>query len=167
MGCGYFASELEFFLNLTKRIMPLFQWWYTDIALYEEQDGYKTDWRLQRTRIRTNLTAEGIIKPKWKHELSLFHAVSNLYPDALYQYRPEWLKRQSLDLYIPSLQTGIEYQGIQHYHPVGFFGGEEALAQRKELDEQKKQLCSENNVHLIEWPYDLEPTDENIIKMLI
>jgi hypothetical protein len=159
---GYFSSELEFFLSLTRTIMPFFQWWYTDLALYEEKDGYRTDWRLARTKIRTKLTADGIIRPKWKHELSLFHAVRKKYPDTLYQHRPAWLGRQSLDLYIPSLETAIEYQGIQHFHPVDFFGGEEALLARQELDNQKRRLCEENNVRLIEWPYDLEPVDRNI-----
>ena len=159
---GYFSSELELFLNLTTVIMPLFHWWYEDIALYEERDGFRTDWRMERTKIRTKLTAEGIIKPKWKHELSLFRVVKELYPDTLYQYRPEWLGLQSLDLYIPSIQTGIEYQGIQHYFPVSFFGGEEALAQRQELDKIKKQLCVNNGVRLIEWPYSTEPTAENV-----
>ena len=162
LKCGYFSSELEFFRNLTEIIMPLFQWWYTDLLLYEEQDGIKTDWRLERTKIRTKLTAEGTIKPKWKHELSLFHLVKKLYPDTLYQYRPEWLGRQSLDIFIPSLRTAIEYQGIQHYIPVEFFGGDEALQQRQELDRVKKQLCKENNIQLIEWPYSLDPTEENI-----
>lgn len=162
----YFGSELEFFWNLTQVIMPLFQWWYTDLALYEEKDGFRTDWRLERTKIRTRLTAEGVIKPKWKHELSLFHAVRELYPDVLYQYRPDWLGRQSLDMYIPSLRTAIEYQGIQHYLPVDFFGGEEALAQRQDLDAVKKQLCGENEVRLIEWPYSLEPTAKNVREVL-
>ena len=80
----------------------------------------------------------------------------------LTKYRPEWLGLQSLDLYIPSIQTGIEYQGIQHYFPVSFFGGEEALAQRQELDKIKKQLCVNNGVRLIEWPYSTEPTAENV-----
>lgn len=166
LECGYFSSELEFFLCLTKEIMPLFQWWYTDLALYEEKDGYRTNWRLARTRIRTDLTADGVIRPKWKHELSLFHAVRRRHPDTLYQYRPDWLGRQSLDLYVPSLRTAIEYQGVQHYIPVEFFGGEEALAQRQELDQTKRQLCEENRVRLIEWPYSLDPTDRNVREMI-
>ena len=166
LEAGYFSSELDFFLSLTQILMPFFQWWYQDLALYEEKDGYRTDWRLARTKIRTQLTADGIIKPKWKHELTLFHAVRKRHQDTLYQYRPDWLGRQSLDLFIPSLQTAIEYQGIQHYRPVDFFGGEEALLQRQELDRQKRTLCEENNVRLIEWPYSLEPTDRNIREAL-
>lgn len=166
LEAGYFSSELDFFLSLTQTLMPLFQWWYQDLTLYEEKDGYRTDWRLARTKIRTQLTADGVIKPKWKHELTLFHAVRKRHQDTLYQYRPDWLGRQSLDLFIPSLQTAIEYQGIQHYRPVDFFGGEEALLQRQELDRQKRILCEENNVRLIEWPYGLEPTDRNIREAL-
>ena len=163
---GYFSSELEFFMNLTQIIMPFFQWWYLDLAMYEEKDGLRTDWRLERTKIRTKLTAEGVIRPKWKHELSLFYAVRKRYPDTLYQYRPRWLERQSLDLYIPSLETAIEYQGIQHYHSVEFFGGEEALTARRELDSQKKQRCAKNHVRLVEWPYTLDPTEENVERIL-
>ena len=166
LECGYFDSELDFFLNLTRVIMPFFQWWYEDLSLYEEKDGCRTDWRLARTRIRTRLTADGIIRPKWKNELSLFHAVRKRCPDTLYQYRPDWLGRQSLDLYIPSLQTAIEYQGIQHYRPVEFFGGQEALLQRQELDETKRRLCGEHGVRLIEWSYDIEPTDKNVRELI-
>ncbi len=166
LDCGYFSSELEFFLSLTRDIMPLFQWLYEDIAMYEEKDGFKSNWRLERTKIRTDLTAAGIIRPKWKHELSLFREIRRLYPDTLYQYRPEWLGKQSLDLFIPSIKVGIEYQGIQHFAPVTFFGGEEALLQRKELDRQKKSLCEENGIRLIEWSYDMEPTLKNIRAVL-
>ena len=136
LECGYITSELAFFYDL------------------------------RRTEIRTKLTADGIIRPKWKHELTLFRAVRKMHPDTLYQYRPEWLGRQSLDLYIPSLRTAIEYQGIQHYIPVEFFGGEEALNQRQELDRQKRELCEENGVRLIEWPYDMDPSDKNVEKAL-
>ena len=80
--------------------------------------------------------------------------------------RTDWLGRQSLDLYIPSLCTAIEYQGIQHYLPVEFFGGEDALALRQELDQNKRELCALNHVRLIEWPYDKEPGDMNVKELL-
>ena len=166
LDSGYFFNELEFFLCLTKEILPFFEWWYKDLNLYEEKDGIRTDWKLERTRIRTKLTSEGVIRPRWKHELTLFHEVKKLFPDTLYQYRPEWLGLQSLDLYIPSLKTAIEYQGIQHYYPVDFFGGEEALTDRKEKDLKKKRLCIENDVRLIEWSYALDPTVKNIRDIL-
>ena len=166
LECGFAASELELFLNLTRVLMPFLQWWYTDLAMYEDQDGFRTNWRLERTRIQTRLTADGVICPKWKHELSLFQAVHHQFPDTLYQYRPDWLDHQSLDLFIPSLQTAIEYQGVQHYLPIEFFGGEEALQQRQELDRRKVSLCEENHVRLIIWPYQVEPTVQNVKELI-
>ena len=53
---GYFSDELDFFRNLNQKIMPLFQWWYSDISTYEEKDGFRSDWRLERTKIRTRLS---------------------------------------------------------------------------------------------------------------
>ena len=163
---GWFKDELEFFHALAIDIMPLFGWWYDDIDAYETKDHFRCDWRLRRMEIRSKLTAEGILHPKWKHELSLFLAARRLYPDTLYQYRPDWLQLQSLDIYIPSLSAAIEYQGVQHYQPVDFFGGQEALAKRQELDQKKAQACKDNNVTLIIWNYDTDPTEANLKKKL-
>lgn len=166
LDCGYMSSELEFFLNLTTVIMPFFQRWYKDLEKFDMEDGQQYDWRLEREKIRTVLTADGTIPARWKQELSLFQIVHDLYPDTLFQHHPQWLGRQSLDVYIPSLKTAIEYQGIQHYDPVSFFGGEDGLLSRQELDRKKKVLCEENGVRLIEWPYSLKPTVANVCRML-
>ena len=166
VGEGRFSSELELFCCLTRTIMPLFQWLYRDVALFEEKDGYEVDWRLERTRIRTRLTADGAITPRWKGELALFLAIRDVFPDALYQMRPAWLGRQSLDVFVPSLACGVEFQGVQHFQPVEFFGGEEAFAQRLELDEQKRRLCEENGVRLVAWPHELEPSEANVRSLL-
>ena len=53
---GYFTSELDCFLCLTTKIMPLFQWWYEDLSLYAEEDGAGTDWRLRRTKRNGNMS---------------------------------------------------------------------------------------------------------------
>lgn len=44
LGCGYFDTELEFFRNLTCVIMPFFQWWYTDLAMYEGKYDLVVNW---------------------------------------------------------------------------------------------------------------------------
>lgn len=163
---GWFQDELELFHALAIDIMSVFQWWYEDIDLYERKDHLKTDWRMKRMQIRSQLTADGILHPKWKHELSLFLAARKLYPDAIYQYRPEWLDLQSIDIYLPSIQTGIEYNGIQHYQAIDFFGGEEALEKRKELDQKKAEACAQNHVHLIAWSYETDPTEANLKAVL-
>ena len=48
----------------------------------------------------------------------------------------------------------IEYNGIQHYSAVDFFGGEEALLKQQERDNVKKKYCLNNNYCLEIIRYD-------------
>jgi hypothetical protein len=81
------------------------------------------------------------------------------------QGRPVWLGRQSLDIYFPDYNIGIEYQGEQHFRPIDFFGGVEKFNQVKILDEKKKVLCKQNNCSLIEVKEDY--IFENLILQII
>jgi hypothetical protein len=47
----------------------------------------------------------------------------------------------------------IEYDGEQHFKPVGIWGGEEQLKIQQERDERKNQWCRNNNIRLIRIPY--------------
>lgn len=107
----------------------------------------------KRDEIYQQLVSSGVAKVKWKNEVDLFKLVLKHYPDAIYQYRTEWLEKQSLDIFIPSLRTAIEYQGQQHYEPIEFFGGNEAFLYRQKLDELKMEKCKKNGVRLIYWDY--------------
>lgn len=120
----------------------------------------------KRSEVYSQLILQGQTSPKWKSEAQLFVIISSFYPDAVYQYRPDWLYKQSIDIYIPSLLIGIEYQGVQHYKPIEHFGGEEHFLQQQENDRKKKQLCKDNGVILIEWPYSKEVTEEEVRKVL-
>ena len=100
------------------------------------------------------ISKSGGVISKWTSEATLFALVKKEYPDAIFQYHPEWLILQSLDIYIPSLRVGIEYQGEQHYHPVEIFGGEDGFKSLVKRDRRKIQLCSKNDVALIHWKYD-------------
>ncbi|MDO5110031.1 MAG: hypothetical protein Q4D59_08895, partial [Erysipelotrichaceae bacterium] len=76
------------------------------------------------------------------------------YPDAKFQYTPDFLYNQRLDIYIPSRNTAIEYQGKQHYEPVEFFGGEEGNRRNKERDFRKRRRCKAHGIQVIDWDYD-------------
>lgn len=60
----------------------------------------------------------------------------------------------------------IEYQGVQHYKPVDFFGGEREFNKRKINDKIKKEYCKKNNILLIEIPYWVKRIDKYIEKYL-
>ena len=73
---------------------------------------------------------------------------------------------QSLDIFIPSISVGIEYQGRQHYEPIGYFGGESHFEHQQENDRKKRKLCKDKGITLIEWPYKEKITKENLDKYL-
>tara|TARA_R110001606_G_C15359127_1_gene648311 strand:- start:571 stop:1878 length:1308 start_codon:yes stop_codon:yes gene_type:complete len=88
----------------------------------------------------------------WINELRLLNLVEYTFRDikVIHQGRPKWLKRQSLDIYLPGYNIAIEYQGEQHTRPIEFFGGETQFAQQQRRDAAKRKLCKENGCLLIE-----------------
>lgn len=65
------------------------------------------------------------------------------------------------DFYLPEYNTCVEFDGIQHFEPSEFFGGEEGFKNLQVRDAIKNQFCSDNNIKLIRIKYD-----ENIEKKL-
>lgn len=49
----------------------------------------------------------------------------------------------------------IEYNGIQHYKPVQYFGGEKYFHIQQERDKVLREYCSVNGIELLEIKYDL------------
>ena len=104
----------------------------------------------------------------WVSETILYNIVQELYPsyEILRHHRPVWLEGLELDVYIPDLKLGFEYQGIQHFKAVKHWGGEKQLEKQKEHDERKLRLCGEHGVSLICINYD-EPLNKEYIQSKI
>ena len=64
-----------------------------------------------------------------------------------------YIKPLPFDFYLPQLNTCIEYDGIQHFEPIVFFGGKRGLSIRKRMDEIKNKYCLDNNIILIRINY--------------
>lgn len=71
-----------------------------------------------------------------------------------YEASPEWLERQFFDIYFPKHNIAIEYNGMQHYQAVDYFGGEESFKNCQRLDKLKQEKCLKNNCTLIIFKYD-------------
>ena len=83
------------------------------------------------------------------------------------QKKFDWLRRQSLDFYLPDYNIAIECQGKQHFEVVDYFGGEESLTEVNKRDQNKKQLCEKHNIKILyyanydyDFPYEVF-TDKN------
>jgi hypothetical protein len=98
-------------------------------------------------------------------ETILKNIISNIFSEdkILTHHRPNWLEGLELDIFLPSRNIGIEYQGQQHFHPIKAWGGIKALQKLRERDQRKRLLCKENSVLLIEFDYT-EPLEYNYIK---
>lgn len=125
--------------------------------------AYMGELRNQRRELYSELAATGLTTAKWKSEQQAYAIVKSIYADAIYQYHSDWLEFQSIDIFVPSLSIGIEYQGAQHYRAISCFGGEKGLNERLKLDNKKRIKCAINGVTLIEWRYD-EPLDSKTIQ---
>ena len=86
----------------------------------------------------------------------------------VYQMRPFFLRSKttgaqlSYDIFISGLNVAIEYQGVQHFQPVEFFGGEKNFERQLIRDREKYELSKENNVYLVYIKYDEEISEELI-----
>lgn len=101
-------------------------------------------------------------------ELILTKIVQEIYPkeEILMHFRPEWLNKLELDIYLPKLKIAFEYQGQQHFFAIKAWGGENSLKNIKLRDELKRQICKELNIILIEIDFT-EPLEINYIKSVI
>lgn len=63
-------------------------------------------------------------------------------------------KSLRFDFYIPSMNACIEYDGIQHFEPVDYFGGTDKFLIRQQNDTIKNDYCLSHGIVLIRIKYD-------------
>jgi len=119
-----------------------------------------------------NITREELgfkhIGEGWVNETILYQIIKRIFPhrEVIFHSKPAWLNGLEIDVYIPSLKIGFEYQGEQHYHPVNNWGGIKALEEIQKRDARKMYLCLEYDVRLITVDFT-EPLTEDYIRRLI
>lgn len=122
------------------------------------------DYKKTASEIFDILVDKKIIDIVWKNEYRLYRLIKKYFNLSIYQYRPRWLVLQSLDIYVPEINLGIEYQGEQHFKSIDFFGGDSGLEYIKKRDENKNIICKRNGVKILYWDYNIEVNEENIKK---
>lgn len=130
----YHAARLDEILVVEHAVLEQLR-----VLLIEAEDAY-------RESIGVPKIGEG-----WISETALYYKVKEHYKDhkVVQHGKTKWLGKQHFDIYFPDENIAIEYQGIQHYQPVDFFGGEEGFANNQERDERKRALCKKHSCKLI------------------
>lgn len=105
----------------------------------------------------------------WVSETLLFQTVCRLFPgeEIIRHHRPDWLDGLEIDIFVPRLDLGLEYQGQQHFRPISAWGGEKALRALQERDERKRKICEEVGLTLVEVDFTEAITEEHVRNRLL
>lgn len=74
-------------------------------------------------------------------------------------------KKLQFDFYISDMNLCIEYDGIQHFKVVDFFGGRSEFMRIKHRDKIKTQFCNKQGINLFRINYK-ENIEEKLLKYL-
>lgn len=101
------------------------------------------------------------IGKKWTSEVNLLEIIKRIFPkySVVHQYELDGLK---IDIFIEEMNLAIEYQGQQHFKPIGAWGGEKTLKRTQERDKLKVEICNYYNFDLIYFNYDEELTEKYV-----
>ena len=155
---NYYNIENKFDLypKLVKDIVERYKipWEYEGINFNNEQINNSRKYKKILKTLEHNMILYDEIPTRWKSEQEMFRIIKKKYPDSIFHFTdPQWLSRQHLDVYVPSINCAFEYQGKQHFKGIEYFGGEKEFKKREILDNRKCILCNKKGVHLIEWNY--------------
>ncbi len=155
--------EIQTSTTLEKRLLQAEKGTVEYYAIEEQLIKYGDTRTILANRVLAEFGFRGIGE-RWVSETTLKHIIETLFPDkiVLAHYRPDWLEGLELDIYVPDIKLGFEYQGIQHFQPIKHWGGKEKLKIQKEHDARKKRLCDELGISLIYFDYTEDITTEYV-----
>jgi hypothetical protein len=170
-SCKFHTYNYQHYLNFFSDSERKFNYWVSYLSdtfkksFYVRKDGTAKDNLVleairhkaggllrEAENIYRNYIGAKEVGESWIGETELYYLIKTNFINyqVLHHGSPKFLGRQHLDIWIPELKIGIEYQGAQHDKPVEFFGGQKAFEENLKRDERKRQLCKENGVKLIE-----------------
>ena len=138
-GSSFLASEWDIRKNNNIRPDEVFRnshrkvWWKCTLCGYEWEATVDS-----RTRGNGCPRCSKRLQTSFP-EQAIFFYIKKVYQDAVNGYREPFNRVMELDIFIPSIKTGIEYDG-SHWH-----NGEEAQKREKE----KYDICKGEGIHLI------------------
>ena len=76
-------------------------------------------------------------------------------------------KEYRFDFYLPDINIFIEYDGIQHYEPVDYFGGVDQFKLTVESDNIKNKWCHDQKIDLIRIGYMVDDIESYLAEKIL
>ena len=92
------------------------------------------------------------------NKINIHYEISKTFDDCRHE------KKLRFDFYLTKHNILIEYDGIQHFKEIDFFGGVNGLLGNKKRDKIKNEYASKNNIPLLRIPYTKFNSIESEIK---
>ena len=97
---------------------------------------------------------------KEKTKISLFLEENNIKFDRQHRFdNCKYKRKLPFDFYLPKYNICVEYDGIQHFESIKYFGGDKKLKYTKINDEIKTKFCNNNKIRLIRIKYNQDSSD--------
>lgn len=91
-------------------------------------------------------------------ELKIENLLKNLHIDYKKEFPIEYSGNKTnktyIDFYLPDKNMFIEYNGLQHYIPVKYFGGKIQFEKQKARDKYVEKYCNNNDIRLVVIKYN-------------
>lgn len=154
-------------LKTTEQFQKELNLLYNDEYFVEEQyKGVLNDIRIKHLKCNTSylakphyiLTKKGGKCPvcyynKSKGEQKIQYILDKYKVNYSMQKRFDDLKKMPFDFFIEDYNLAIEFQGIQHFQPIEFFGGVDSFKNQLKIDTKKLQYCIDNDYNYLSIPY--------------
>jgi len=145
---------------------------------YTPKSGQKVWWKCKKcnyeweshiwSRTGLNCGCPACNKSRGEEQIKMFledKSINYTYQKMFYGCKNIFSLR--FDFYLPLFNLCIEYQGIQHYKIIKYFGGEKVFNNCQVRDKIKRDYCHVNNIKLLEIPYwDFDNIEEILEKEL-
>lgn len=164
--------------ELEEAIKVLNEYGYEFISILENLNGFYSDSIITFKCNKGHITQKSISnilsrrrkckickESKGENEISVLLQKNNL--EYIPQYRFDDCKFYiplPFDFYLPQYNCCIEFDGIQHFEIVEWFGGLDGFVNTIIRDTVKNEYCKKNNIKLIRIPYYEIENIEDIIK---
>ena len=96
----------------------------------------------------------------------MYNLLKNKYPNKniiKQYYNKDIFGKKRIDFFIEEDKIAIEYQGMQHFKPIDFFGGDKEFLKLQKRDKIKHKECLQNSITLLYFSFEKNEYTQNYI----